>query len=63
MSTTGFEQSPFAYSWFGSVMLAEAKTSAGAPCWICAESVFDPPNEYRCAPSIFGNTSVRDAAA
>src|SRR6476620_2549816 len=44
-------------------MFAEAKTSAGAPCWICAESVFDPPKEYRCEESICGKTSVRDAAA
>ena len=63
VNTTGFEQSPFAYSWFGSVMFAEAKTSAGAPCWICAASVFEPPNEYCGDGSIFGKTSVSDAAA
>ena len=44
-------------------MFAEAKTSAGAPCWICAASVFDPANEYRGLESIFGKTSVSDAAA
>ena len=34
VKTTGLEQSPFANSWFGSVMFADANTSAGAPCWI-----------------------------
>ncbi len=63
VKTTGFEQSPFASSWFGSVMFAEANTSAGAPCWICAASVFEPPNEYFGAGSIFGKTSVSEAAA
>jgi hypothetical protein len=63
VKTTGFEQRPSAYSPLGSVMLADAKTSAGAPSRICAASVFDPPNEYRGPESIFGNTSVSDAAA
>src|SRR4051794_21315244 len=63
VKTTGFEQSPFALSWFVRVMLAEAKTSAGAPCWICADSMFEPANEYRGAWSIFGKTSVSEAAA
>ena len=44
-------------------MLAEAKTSAGAPCLICAASAFEPPNEYFCGGSIFGKTSVSEAAA
>ena len=34
VKTTGFEHSPLEYSWFGSVMFAEAKTSAGAPWMI-----------------------------
>ena len=63
VKTTGFEHRPFENSWFGSVMFAEAKTSAGAPCVICAASVFEPPNWYFCAESIFGKTSVSDAAA
>ena len=44
-------------------MFAEAKTSAGAPCVICAASVLEPPNEYFGAVSICGKTSVSDAAA
>ena len=44
-------------------MFAEANTSAGAPCVICAASVFEPPNEYFGPASIFGKTSVSDAAA
>ena len=44
-------------------MFAEAKTSAGAPCWICAASAFEPPKEYFSFGSIAGNTSVSDAAA
>src|SRR5438874_4233058 len=63
VKTTGLEQSPFAWSWFGSFMSAEAKTSAGAPCSICAASVFEPPKEYLGAASILGKTSVSDAAA
>jgi hypothetical protein len=45
VNTTGLLQSPFAFSCCGSVMFAEAKTSAGAPCWIWAASVFEPANE------------------
>src|SRR5437868_8371673 len=63
VKTTGLEHSPFARSWFGSFMSAEAKTSAGAPCSICAASVFEPPKEYLGAASILGKTSVSDAAA
>src|SRR4051794_24830320 len=44
-------------------MFADAKTSAGAPCWICAASVFEPANEYLADESICGRTSVREAAA
>ena len=44
-------------------MFAEAKTSAGAPCVICAASVFEPPNEYFSDESIAGKTSVSEAAA
>src|ERR1044071_6372293 len=63
VKTTGFEQSPFAYSWAGSVVLAAANTSAGGPRVICAASAFDPPNEYRCDGSSFGKASVNDDAA
>ena len=63
VKTTGLEHRPFANSWFGSVMFAEAKTSAGAPCVICAASAFDPPNWYFGVESIFGKTSVSEAAA
>ena len=45
VKTTGFEQSLLSYSCCGRAMLAEAKTSAGAPCWIWAASVFEPANE------------------
>jgi hypothetical protein len=45
VKTTGFEQRPFSATCCGSVMFADAKTSAGAPCWICAASVFEPPKE------------------
>jgi hypothetical protein len=44
-------------------MLADAKTSAGAPCVIWAASVFEPPNEYFCEGSSFGNASDSEAAA
>src|SRR5436189_2486120 len=63
VNTTGAEQRFFVWSCAGSVMFADAKRSAGAPCWICAASVFDPPNEYRAVRSICGNTFVSDAAA
>ena len=63
VKTTGFEQSPAWKSCVGSVMLAEANTSAGAPCWICAASVFEPPKEYFSVLSIAGKTSVSEAAA
>ena len=45
MKTTGLEQKPSSYSACGSVVFAEAKTSAGAPWRIWAASVFEPPNE------------------
>ena len=63
MKTTGFEQKPSLYRAFGSVMFAEANTSAGAPLRICAASAFEPANENFAPGSIFGNTSVSDAAA
>ena len=44
VNTTGFEHSPFEKSCCGSVVFADANTSAGAPCVICAASVFEPPN-------------------
>ena len=44
-------------------MLAEANTSAGAPCWICAASAFEPAKEYFSLLSIAGKTSVNEAAA
>src|SRR6478752_343985 len=63
VKTTGFEHRPDWKSWMGSVMLAEANTSAGAPCLICAASAFDPPKEYFSVLSIAGNTLVSEAAA
>ena len=63
MNTTGFEQKPSVYSASGSVVFAEAKTSAGAPCRIWAASAFDPANEKRACGAIFGKASVSDAAA
>ena len=63
VNTTGFWTSPFANSWSGIVVFAEANTSAGAPCVICAASVLDAPNEYFGPASICGKTSVSDAAA
>ena len=63
VKTTGCEQRPFWKSCCGRVVFAEANTSAGAPSWICAASVFEPPNEYFGVESIFGKTSVSDAAA
>ena len=63
VKTTGFEHSPCEWSCLGSVMLAEAKTSAGAPCAICAASVFEPPNEYFSLESIAGKAFVSEAAA
>src|SRR5581483_11779011 len=63
VKTIGVEHAPFAYSCAGSVMFAEAKTSAGAPSWIWDARAFEPANEYFGAESIFGKTSVSDAAA
>src|SRR3954467_3041723 len=63
VKTTGFEQRPFAWSCFGRAVFAEAKTSAGAPCWICAASWVDPPEEERSDLSLLGNVSVSDEAA
>ncbi len=63
VNTTGFCTSPPANSWAGIVVLAEANTSAGAPWVICAASVLEAPNEYLGPGSIFGKTSVNEAAA
>src|SRR5690242_13470625 len=63
VNTTGFEHSPFAFSCAGSVVFADAKASTGAPSWICAASALEPANEYFGVESIFGKTSVSDAAA
>ena len=63
MNTTGFSTSFFAKSWSGMVVFADAKTSAGAPCVICAASALEAPNEYFGPESIRGKTSVSDAAA
>ncbi len=63
VKTTGFEHSPAELSISGSFMFAEANTSAGAPCWICVASVFEPPKEYFSWGAMAGNTSVREAAA
>ena len=63
MKTTGFCTSPFANSCAGIVVFADANTSAGAPSVIWAASVFDAANEYFGPASIFGKTSVSDAAA
>src|SRR6476620_9715477 len=63
VKTTGFEHRPDWKSWIGRVMLAEANTSAGAPCWICAASAFEPPKEYFSVLSIVGKTFVSEEAA
>src|ERR1700751_3359247 len=63
VKTTGFEHRPFRKSWVGSVMWADANTSAGAPCVICAARVFEPPKEYFSLLSIAGKTFVSEAAA
>ena len=63
VKTTGFCTRPFAKSWSGIVVFAEANTSAGAPCVICAASVLEAPNEYFGPESICGKTSVSDDAA
>ncbi len=63
VKTIGLEQKPSWNSPFGRVMFAEAKTSAGAPCRICAASAFEPPKEYFSFLSIAGKTFVSDAAA
>ena len=63
VNTTGFSTRPCSYSCSGSFVFAEAKTSAGAPCWICAASMFEPENEYRSCDAICGKTFVSDAAA
>src|SRR6266436_8669984 len=60
---TGFCTRPFANNCSGIVVFAEAKTSAGAPCVICAASVLEAPNEYFGPESILGNTAVSDEAA
>ena len=43
--------------------MADANTSAGAPFVICVASAFEPAKLYVAVGSIFGNTSVSDAAA
>src|SRR5689334_16300114 len=63
VKTTGFSTTPFAKSCAGSVVFADAKTSAGAPFVICVASAFDPANEYVLLLSIAGKTSVSEAAA
>ena len=45
VKTTGFEQSLASYSCRGRAVFAEAKTSAGAPCWICVASMLEPAKE------------------
>ena len=44
-NTTGFSTSFWLYSDVGSVMFAEAKTSAGTPRRICAASASEPAKE------------------
>src|ERR1700745_3480302 len=63
VKTFGFEQSPCWKSCVGSVMLADANTSAGAPCLIWPARVFEPPKEYFSLLSIAGKTLVSEAAA
>src|SRR5581483_2692690 len=63
VKTTGFSTTPCAKSCAGSVVFADAKTSAGAPFVICVASAFEPANEYVLLLSIAGKTSVSDAAA
>ena len=63
VNTTGFEHKPSPYSSIGIFMFADANTSAGAPCRICAARVFEPANEKRACGAIFGKTSVSDEAA
>ena len=43
--TTGFSTSFLAYSWSGSFVFAEAKTSGVTPCWIWAASSSEPAKE------------------
>ncbi len=45
VKTYGVVTRPSLWSWYGSFVFAEANTSAGKPCWICAASMFDPPKE------------------
>ena len=63
VKTTGFSTTPDAKSCAGSVVLADANTSAGAPFVICVASAFEPANENVLPLSIAGKTSVSDAAA
>ncbi len=63
VKTTGFEQRSSWKSSVGSVMLAEANTSAGAPCLICAARAFEPAKEYFWCGAMAGKTSVSEAAA
>jgi len=45
VNTTGFSTIPSPYSFCGSAVFAEAKTSAGAPCSIWVASMFEPPKK------------------
>src|SRR5207248_1044986 len=45
VNTTGCVQRPFCHNCCGNAVFADAKTSAGAPSWICAARVFEPANE------------------
>ena len=46
-NTTGFSTRPSSYSWSGSFVLAEAKTSGLTPWRICAASSSEPANDVR----------------
>ena len=63
MNVTGFSTSPAAKRRCVLAGLADANTSAGAPCLICVSRVFEPPKLYLCPGSYAFSTSVSDAAA
>ena len=62
-NVTGRWQLPLLNSPCASCGLAEAKTSAGAPFWICSWSWLEPAKLNVGAASIWVNTSRSEAAA
>src|SRR5579875_1199408 len=62
-NSTGLATRPWAKSCCACLGLAEAKTSAGAPCSMSVSKAPEPPKVYLAAGSICGKALVSEAAA